>query len=79
MVAGLGDQHPVVTPASKSTGEAGQTEESTIGSILPKEVLPQAKMAEWNTKNLSQRLAVDAACGVAAGCLVAPVVSMVDK
>lgn len=34
---------------------------------------------EWNTKNLSQRLVVDAGCAATAGFLVAPIVSMVDK
>lgn len=34
---------------------------------------------DWNTKNLSQRLVVDAGCAVAAGFGVAPIVSMVDK
>ncbi|EME38445.1 hypothetical protein DOTSEDRAFT_140832 [Dothistroma septosporum NZE10] len=34
---------------------------------------------EWNTKNISQRLMVDASCAVAAGAIVAPVVSMIDK
>jgi hypothetical protein len=81
MVAGLGDQHPVVNPQSKSTAavETGNNS-SPVGSILPsKEILPQANMPEWNTKNLGQRLAVDAACGATAGFLVAPIVSMVDK
>ncbi|USW54203.1 hypothetical protein Slin15195_G075220 [Septoria linicola] len=34
---------------------------------------------DWNTKNLSSRLMVDAGCAAAAGFLVAPIVSMVDK
>ena len=36
-------------------------------------------MKDWNTKNLSQRLVVDAGCAAAAGFGVAPIVSMVDK
>ncbi|KAI5365991.1 hypothetical protein Slin14017_G036310 [Septoria linicola] len=34
---------------------------------------------DWNTKNLSSRLMADAGCAAAAGFLVAPIVSMVDK
>lgn len=37
------------------------------------------KGRKWNTRNLGQRLAVDAACAASAGFLVAPIVSMVDK
>lgn len=34
---------------------------------------------EWNTKNLGQRLAVDAMCAGAAAGSVAPVICMIDK
>ncbi|KAF2217575.1 hypothetical protein CERZMDRAFT_108268 [Cercospora zeae-maydis SCOH1-5] len=41
--------------------------------------IAEKDVKDWNTKNLGQRLAVDAGCAAAAGALVAPVVSMVDK
>lgn len=34
---------------------------------------------QWNTKNLSSRLAADAAAAGTAGVLVAPVITMIDK
>ncbi|KAF2159344.1 hypothetical protein M409DRAFT_71119 [Zasmidium cellare ATCC 36951] len=34
---------------------------------------------EWNTKNLGSRVAVDAGCAAAAGAMVAPIVSMIDR
>lgn len=46
-----------------------------LGGIMG---LKQKEKREWNTKNLGQRLAVDAGCAAAAGSLVAPVVSMID-
>jgi len=42
-------------------------------------IMEKSGKGGWNTKNLSQRLVVDAGCAVAAGSLVAPIVSMVDK
>ncbi|PPJ49682.1 hypothetical protein CBER1_02164 [Cercospora berteroae] len=41
--------------------------------------IAEKDVKDWNTKNLSQRLVVDAGCAAAAGALVAPIVSMVDK
>lgn len=41
--------------------------------------LKQKEAREWNTKNIGQRLVVDAGCAAAAGSMVAPVVSMIDR
>ncbi|KAK3645677.1 hypothetical protein LTR56_003722 [Elasticomyces elasticus] len=37
------------------------------------------KETSWNTQNLGSRLAVDVACAVSAGGLVAPLITMIDK
>jgi hypothetical protein len=41
--------------------------------------LTEEKGQVWNTKNLGLRLASDAACGVFAATLVAPIITAVDK
>ncbi|KAK3115121.1 hypothetical protein LTR53_005852 [Teratosphaeriaceae sp. CCFEE 6253] len=42
-------------------------------------MLTEKEGKSWNTKNLGSRLAVDAACAVSAGGLVAPLITMIDK
>ncbi|QIX01046.1 hypothetical protein AMS68_006563 [Peltaster fructicola] len=46
---------------------------------IPGVALKERKEAQWNTKNLVQRILVDAACAGSAGGLVAPVICMIDK
>ena len=51
--------------------------------LLPKidimNPLKESAEKALNTKNLTQRLVVDAGCAASAGALVAPVVSMIDR
>ncbi|KAK3116733.1 hypothetical protein LTR53_002566 [Teratosphaeriaceae sp. CCFEE 6253] len=42
-------------------------------------MLTEKEGKSWNTKNLGSRLAVDAACAVSAGGLVAPLITMIDN
>jgi len=44
----------------------------------PGELLAKTQQ-EWNTKNLGSRLAADGASAAAAGALVAPIITMIDK
>jgi len=41
--------------------------------------LAEKERQQWNTRHLGSRMAVDAACAVSAGGLVAPLITMIDK
>lgn len=87
MVAAAEDlQRPVIAVQSRTVGGAEEKIETDTRTVpIPVWDLKsrmgqlQKDAREWNTKNISQRLAVDAACALTAGVTVAPVVSMIDK
>jgi hypothetical protein len=45
----------------------------------PKVVEPLKEPRKWNTKNLGLRLASDFTAGASAACLVAPIITIIDK
>lgn len=59
-------------------GEQQQLQKDTGKTLDVKKAIGM-KQESWNTKNLGQRLIVDAACAATAGGLVAPIVSIIDK
>ncbi|KAF7195245.1 putative membrane protein [Pseudocercospora fuligena] len=78
MAAGLGDQQHRDTVQQSKRSDFETNSSAPIletmgggGALKGKE--------QWNTKNLSQRLVVDAGCAIAAGAAVAPIVSMIDR
>lgn len=86
MAAGLEDQqHRDTAQHSNSKHRISERQfEANSAPVIDTNPTRWAKervkeMKDWNTKNLSQRLVVDAGCAVAAGAAVAPVVSMIDK
>ena len=86
MVAAAEDlQRPVVAVQSRTRGSEEKIEQNTakVVEAIPvwdlKSKMGMLKREEWNDKNLSSRLMVDAGCAVTAGVTVAPVVSMIDK
>lgn len=89
MGVGVGDQqHPVLALENSRGGiheEGKRVVEANSPAVLDTAswdimaLSKQKEKREWNTKNLGQRIAVDAGCAVAAGTMVAPVVSMIDR
>ena len=55
--------------------------DTDMGAVMHKVGLKkkEQKTEEWNTSNLASRLAVDAMCAAAAGGLVAPLITIIDK
>ena len=51
--------------------------EKSVMALSEKLVIPGTR--EWNTHNLAQRCAADAASAAAAGGLVAPLITMIDQ
>ncbi|KAK3678388.1 hypothetical protein LTR78_001685 [Recurvomyces mirabilis] len=80
MVAGVGEAAATGSHDVPLSGR-GQTQSKPLGEA-PK-ALKGVKVVEkstgWNTKNLSSRIMVDAACAATAGGMVAPLISMIDK
>ena len=87
-----GEQRPVVPGSIERAGKEEKIVEAssapvvdTAGPSIPVpwdiDIMKPLKESgrEWNTRNLGQRLAVDAACAASAGAMVAPVVSMIDR
>ena len=85
MGAAAEEQQPV--PAGKREGEqriqarAPPVIDTEKDSLLEKVGLTKKEdgKKEWNTRNLSSRLGVDAMCAGAAAGLVSPLIMIVDK
>ena len=78
MAAGLGDQQHRDT-VQQSESKRSDFETNSSAPILETMGGELKGKEQWSTKNLSQRLVVDAGCAIAAGAAVAPVVSMIDR
>ena len=72
-----------------STERKDETAVAQAPAVVDTQALPNLKKVgvsikekepkQWNTKNLSFRLAVDAASAATAGGLVAPIITVIDK
>jgi len=88
-----GGQHPQIALTSSDTADAvhdcANLVTKSVASVVgtPSALMPSNVAAvqekemkqQWNTKNLTQRLAVDVGSAAAAGSLIAPIVSMIDR
>ncbi|KAK5129928.1 hypothetical protein LTR08_002688 [Meristemomyces frigidus] len=74
----------VVVGSSRGGIEPGNTQTAqpiwdTDGKGIDGTKLVKKETSVWNTKNLASRVAVDVACAMTAGGLVAPVITIIDK
>jgi hypothetical protein len=67
------------TLASNATNMTADRKSSPVTPPAPLTAATETQQKGWNTKNLGQRIAVDAMSAAMAGGLVAPIVSMIDK
>ena len=86
MVAGAGG---APAASSASTERKDESVITQAPAVVDTQSVPNLKKVgisvkekepkQWNTKNLSSRLAVDAASAATAGGLVAPIITVIDK
>ena len=66
-----------VAAGEQPPAQTGKREEGVLSAVGLTST--DGKTKEWNTKNLSSRMGVDAVCAAASAGLVAPLIMIVDK
>lgn len=72
---------PKMTPRVPGVGISTPSMDVSSKTITRAQTLaePLAEPRIWNTENLGFRLAADATAGFSAACMVAPVITIIDK
>lgn len=71
------DDRAAATPADATSSILPANMTKAVDDVAEKAGFKESR--KWNTKNLGRRLGVDFMCAAAAGGLVAPVITIVDK
>jgi len=80
-------EEPETGSAPRVVTDSAVVDVKRLTATLPKPMMPGKMLEEkkkssatvWNTKNLGLRIGADAVAAGAAGVLVAPIITMIDK